>query len=125
MCTHISLLFFSFSFFRVLKILGCKHGCHDYLRSTGNRGVGGHLNISSIETLRSRGEALLSRLLWYDKKQFRQFIMMLVENRELPFLIPFLHGYLSFCGDPLNPFSTSTTATANGPPSTVGHTSEL
>ena len=119
--------FFPFLTSRVLKNLGCKNGCHDSMRPTGHGVGGGHLTISTVETLRSRGEALLSRLLWYDKKQFRQFIGMLVVNRDLPFLIPFLHGYLNFCGDPLNPFSTtSSTAVGNGPPSSAGgHPSKL
>ena len=73
-------------------------------------GAGGvHVPVSSTETLRNRGVALLSRLLWYDKKQFKQFMATLAENRDLTFLVTFLHGYLGFCADPNNPFSTSAT----------------
>ena len=123
--TYLKISDFYIIFFRVLKNLGCKNGCHDSMRPTGHGVGGGHLTISTVETLRSRGEALLSRLLWYDKKQFRQFIGMLVVNRDLQFLIPFMHGYLNFCGDPLNPFSTtSSTAVVNGPPSAGGHSSK-
>ena len=74
--------------------------------------VGSQIPISTCETLRNRGVALLSRLLWYDKKQFRQFLANLVESRDLTFLMPFLHGYLTFCGDPQNPFSTVVTSTS-------------
>ena len=100
--------------YRVLKILGCKHGCHDGMRAPVRQqsSVGSQIPISTCETLRNRGVALLSRLLWYDKKQFRQFLANLVESRDLTFLMPFLHGYLTFCGDPQNPFSTVVTSTS-------------
>ena len=123
--TFITTIFANF-YFRILKILGCKLGCHDASRPQTMHLIGGHLTTASIETLRSRGEALLSRLLWYDKKQFKQFVAMLVESRDITFLVRFMHGYLSFCGDPYNPFSTSSTANSgNGPPTTSGgHPSE-
>ena len=123
-------------FYRILKILGCPHGCHDMARpSRGQGGVGSQVPVSSVETLRHRGMALLSRLLWYDKKQFKQFVSNLSEERDLTFLLTFLHGYLGFCVDPHNPFSTASmgTSTASGATSATataatavsgGHSSE-
>ena len=116
------------SFYRVLKILGCKHGCHDHLRPQHKQsGVGSHVPTSTTETLRNRGVALLSRLLWYDKKQFRHFVASLVDSRDLAFLMPFLHGYLGFCADPNNPFSTnplsSLSSSNNAVPVGSGHPS--
>ena len=74
-------------FYRVLKILGCNYGCHESLRPPGGvGGVGVQVPISNVETLRNRGVALLSRLLWYDKKQFKQFLAMMADNRDLSFL---------------------------------------
>ena len=42
-------------FYRVLKILGCNHGCHESQRPPGGiGGVGVQVPISSVETLRNR-----------------------------------------------------------------------
>lgn len=93
--------------FRILKILGCQFGCHNPLR-------GGHLQAfqqttpsgNNIEVLRVKGVALLSRLLWYDKKQFKHYLSVMIESKQLPFLVGFMHGFLSFCNDPTSPFSS-------------------
>jgi hypothetical protein len=100
---------------RILKVLGCKFGCHENNRGSGFHSSApppppssGYCSLSNgitVETLRSRGVGLLSRLLWYDKRQFRQFFRILVETRDIQFLITFFHGYLAFCSDPTNPFS--------------------
>ena len=58
-----------------------------------------------ISSLRARGVAILSRLLWYDKKQFKAYLTMFVESKSITFLLNFLHGYLSFCCDSTSPFS--------------------
>jgi hypothetical protein len=58
-----------------------------------------------ISALRARGIAILSRLLWYDKKQFKAYLTMFVETKSIPFLLNFLHGYLSFCCDSTSPFA--------------------
>jgi hypothetical protein len=69
---------------RILKILGCKYGCHE-----GGRGASASVPSSyagngvSLDALRSRGVGLLSRLLWYDKRQFRQFLRLLVDSRDI------------------------------------------
>ena len=114
-------------FYRVLKILGCIHGCHEHCRPPGGQGgVGAQVPIAKADTLRHRGVALLSRLLWYDKKQFKQFVTSMTDDRDLPFLLTFLHGYLGFCADPQNPFSTTVTTGSSSTASNVasgGHSS--
>ena len=69
-----------------------------------------------ISALRTRGVAILSRLLWYDKKQFKAYLTLCVETKTITFLLNFLHGYLSFCCDPTSPFANvnvSTSVTSN------------
>lgn len=41
--------------------------------------------------------SLLSRLLWYDRAQFKRFLVLMVNTRGIGFLVGFLHGYLGFC----------------------------
>ena len=91
---------------RVLKVLGCQHGCHDSFRP-GQHSMAANTTPSGgdISALRARGVAILSRLLWYDKKQFKSYLQMFVETKSVPFLLNFLHGYLSFCCDATSPFS--------------------
>ena len=54
----------------------------------------------SSESHRSRSISLLSRLLWYDKVQFKRFIGILVNTRDISFLLSFFHSYLGFCVEP-------------------------
>ena len=44
------------------------------------------------EVLRSQAISLLSRLLWYDRSQFKRFLGRLAASREIPFLM----GYEAF-----------------------------
>lgn len=92
--------------FRVLKVLGCQHGCHNSIRP-GQHSMAANTTPSGgdISALRARGIAILSRLLWYDKKQFKAYLTMFVETKPITFLLNFLHGYLSFCCDSTSPFS--------------------
>ena len=92
--------------FRVLKVLGCQNGCHNSIRP-GQHSMAANTTPSGgdISALRARGVAILSRLLWYDKKQFKGYLTMFVETKSIPFLLNFLHGYLSFCCDSTSPFS--------------------
>ena len=55
------------------------------------------------EVLRSQAISLLSRLLWYDRAQFKKFLGLMAATREIPFLMGFLHGYLGFCAEPSHP----------------------
>ena len=93
-------------YFRVLKVLGCQNGCHNSIRP-GQHSMAANTTPSGgdISALRARGVAILSRLLWYDKKQFKAYLTMFVETKSTPFLLNFLHGYLSFCCDTTSPFS--------------------
>ena len=97
-------IFFKFS--RVLKVLGCQNGCHNSIRP-GQHSMAANTTPSGgdISSLRARGVAILSRLLWYDKKQFKAYLTMFVESKSITFLLNFLHGYLSFCCDSTSPFS--------------------
>lgn len=105
--------------YRMLKLFGCPHMSCPFSSSpaienapnlTANLGGGGLRN----EALRMQAISLLSRLMWYDKDQFRRFICILVNTREIPFLLGFLHGYLGFCTEPTNPHSPLP-STASGP----------
>ena len=93
-------------YFRVLKALGCQHGCHNSIRP-GHHSIAANTTPSGgdVSALRARGIAILSRLLWYDKKQFKAYLTMFVETKPITFLLNFHHGYLSFCCDPTSPFS--------------------
>lgn len=104
---------------RLLRIFGCPHqGCPQFNPAPGGTnsgnslhappsgslgGSGSNLAGGGHEALRSQAISLLSRLLWYDKGQFKKFIGILVNTREMPFLLSFLHGYLGFCLEPVNP----------------------
>ena len=94
---------------RLLKVLGCHHGCHDCSRSqiTGSE---------PLEVLRNSSSALISRLLKFNQKQFKSFLSSLVSSKDVAFTLTFLHAYLGFCTvDPNNPFSpTTNTGTGNG-----------
>ena len=74
------------------------------------------------EVLRSQAISLLSRLLWYDRAQFKKFLGLMAATREIPFLMGFLHGYLGFCAEPSHPGcpsplpATSKTDTSYSPP---------
>ena len=112
--------------FRVLKVLGCQHGCHNSIRP-GQHSMAANTTPSGgdISALRTRGVAILSRLLWYDKKQFKAYLTLCVETKTITFLLNFLHGYLSFCCDPTSPFANvnvSTTVASNQTASQQSHT---
>ena len=91
---------------RLLKLFGCPHsGCPSFYHDSQNHLPTGLSTVSPMEPLRLQAISLLSRLLWYDKDQFKRFISILVNTREIQFLLGFLHGYLGFCTEPSNPHS--------------------
>ena len=95
---------------RLLKLFGCTHnGCasHTPLGESSSLGPPPPSSTAPAPTdlLRAQAVSLLSRLMWYDKNQFKKFITLLVQTREIPFLLGFLHSYLGFCTDPSNPHS--------------------
>lgn len=109
-------------FFRLLKIFGCPHGCvmqqpsllqqqqhqqqqqqqqASFEGSQAPNGAGGGVKpCPNLEAQRTKAISLLSRLLWYDKAQFKRFICILVNTRDIAFLLSFFHAYLGFCVDP-------------------------
>ena len=85
-------LFFS----RVLKHLGCPHGCAD-----GQRGP-------PADFLRSQGQNILSKLHRASPRQFSRFLREMVCNQTISDILDFFHAYVGFCVDPsslLSPLS--------------------
>ncbi|XP_071444564.1 protein unc-80 homolog isoform X1 [Hetaerina americana] len=73
---------------RVLKHLGCPHGCSD-----GQRGP-------PADFLRSQGQSILTKLHRASEKQFSRFLRDLVNRNCLSEVIDFFHAYVGFCVDP-------------------------
>ncbi|XP_044757175.1 protein unc-80 homolog [Coccinella septempunctata] len=81
---------------RILKHLGCPHGCSD-----GQRGP-------AAEFLRTQCQNILTKLNRASGKEFKAFLRDFVRNHTLPDLIDFFHAYVGFCIDPsslLSPLS--------------------
>lgn len=101
-------------FDRLLKMFGCPHPvCASGTTAGDAHTLGpptlgmplGPLGSTTSDLLRSQATTLLSRLLWYDKKQFRRFVCVLVNTRDVSFLLGFLHAFLGFCHELSNPHS--------------------
>ncbi|KAG8225921.1 hypothetical protein J437_LFUL005957 [Ladona fulva] len=73
---------------RVLKHLGCPHGCGD-----GQRGP-------PADFLRSQGQTILAKLHRASQKQFSRFLRDLVNRNSLSEVMEFFHSYVGFCVDP-------------------------
>ncbi|GLG97294.1 Protein unc-80 homolog [Gryllus bimaculatus] len=73
---------------RVLKHLGCPHGCGD-----GQRGP-------PADFLRSQGQSILSKLHRACSRQFSRFLRDMVRQYSVPDLLDFFHAYVGFCVDP-------------------------
>jgi hypothetical protein len=85
-----------FIFIRVLKHLGCPHGCAD-----GQRGP-------PADFLRSQGQNILSKLHRASPRQFSRFFREMVCNQTISDVLDFFHAYVGFCVDPsslLSPLS--------------------
>ncbi|XP_060527222.1 protein unc-80 homolog isoform X3 [Cylas formicarius] len=81
---------------RVLKHLGCPHGCAD-----GQRGP-------AAEFLRTQCQNLLARLNKAGANQFKKFLREYVKSQPLADIMDILHAYLGYCVDPaslLSPLS--------------------
>lgn len=81
---------------RVLKHLGCPHGCAD-----GQRGP-------PADFLRSQGQNILSKLHRASPRQFSRFLREMVCNQTISDVLDFFHAYVGFCVDPsslLSPLS--------------------
>lgn len=82
--------------FRVLKHLGCLHGCAD-----GQRGP-------AAEFLRTQCQNILTRLHKSSQKQFKKFLRDYVRIQPLNEILDVFHAYLGYCVDPtslLSPLS--------------------
>ncbi|EEC18424.1 hypothetical protein IscW_ISCW014952 [Ixodes scapularis] len=72
---------------RVMKHLGCPHGCGEGHRS------------SSAETVRRQAQGCLLRLHKADEAQFRRFLRELVRERSLPEVVDVYHAFMGFCAE--------------------------
>lgn len=82
--------------FRVLKHLGCPHGCAD-----GQRGP-------AAEFLRTQCQNILSKLHRSSSKQFTKYLRDYVNYQMVSEVLDFFHAYVGFCIDPsslLSPLS--------------------
>lgn len=81
---------------RVIKHLGCPHGCSDGIRGP------------QADLCRSQAQSILTRLHKASPKQFAKLLRVLI--RELPIneLLDLFHSYVGFCLEPsslLSPLS--------------------
>ncbi|XP_015837449.1 protein unc-80 homolog isoform X10 [Tribolium castaneum] len=73
---------------KVLKHLGCPHGCAD-----GQRGP-------AAEFLRTQCQNILAKLNRASGKQFKNFLRDYVKNQTIPDILDFFHAYVGYCIDP-------------------------
>ncbi|XP_023346426.1 protein unc-80 homolog [Eurytemora carolleeae] len=78
---------------RILVLLGCPHNCLE------------RNSDPPSPKLRIHCMSLLSRLLWFNKKEFKAFISLIISHRSVQFLIGFFHSYLGFCSSIPNMYS--------------------
>ncbi|CAH0559503.1 unnamed protein product [Brassicogethes aeneus] len=81
---------------RVLKHLGCPHGCAD-----GQRGP-------AAEFLRTQCQNIFTKMNRASGKQFKVFLRDYVKYHALPEILEFFHAYVGYCIDPnslLSPLS--------------------
>lgn len=84
---------------RVIKHLGCPHGCGEGHRS------------ATAESVRRQAHACLLRLHRADESQFRRFLRELVRERSLAEVVDIYHALMGFCaetGSLLSPTSEGT-----------------
>lgn len=81
---------------RVLKHLGCPHGCSDRIRGP------------QTDFCRSQGQTILSKLHRASSKQFSRFLRTMVREQPISEILEFFHAFVGFCLDPsslLSPLS--------------------
>lgn len=81
---------------RVIKQLGCPHGCAESQRGP------------PADFLRSQGQSILSKLHRASHKLFTRFFRRLVQEHPIAELLEFFHAYTGYCVDPgslLSPLS--------------------
>lgn len=96
------------SVIRVIKHLGCPHGCGEGHRSP------------TAESVRRQAHACLLRLHRADESQFRRFLRELVRERSLAEVVDIYHALMGFCAEtgsllsPITQKRTSTTSSQDG-----------
>ncbi|KAL1497693.1 hypothetical protein ABEB36_008611 [Hypothenemus hampei] len=87
---------------RVLKHLGCPHGCADGQRSP------------AAEFLRTQCQNIMTRLHKYGQKQFKSFLKEYIKTQALTEIMDILHAYLGYCVDPTSLLSPLTVGGLGG-----------
>ncbi|XP_072743186.1 protein unc-80 homolog isoform X2 [Anoplolepis gracilipes] len=73
---------------RVLKHLGCLHGCLDGVRGP------------QADICRSQGQTILTKLHRASSRQFSRFLRTMIREQPLPDILDFFHAYVGYCVDP-------------------------
>nr|CAD7443506.1 unnamed protein product [Timema bartmani] len=73
---------------RVIKHLGCPHGCAD-----GQRGP-------PADFLRSQSQTILSKLYRASSRQFSKFLREMMRRQSISDILDLFHAYIGFCVDP-------------------------
>lgn len=81
---------------RVLRHLGCPHGCLDGVRGP------------QADICRSQGQTILTKLHRASSRQFSRFLRTMIREQPLTDILDFFHAYVGYCVDPsslLSPLS--------------------
>ncbi|XP_046742007.1 protein unc-80 homolog isoform X8 [Diprion similis] len=73
---------------RVLKHLGCPHGCAEGMRGP------------PADFIRSQGQTILCKLHRASSRQFSKFLRSMIRDQPIPEILDFFHAYVGFCVDP-------------------------
>ncbi|XP_029661672.1 protein unc-80 homolog [Formica exsecta] len=73
---------------RVLKHLGCPHGCLDGVRGP------------QADICRSQGQTILTKLHRASSRQFSRFLRTMIREQPLTEIMDFFHAYVGYCVDP-------------------------
>ncbi|XP_044582762.1 protein unc-80 homolog isoform X13 [Cotesia glomerata] len=98
--------------FRVIKHLGCPHGCADGIRGP------------QADFCRSQVSNLLSKLFQSSSRQFSRTLRLMVRNQPISEILELFHSYVGFCVEPsslLSPLNQK--RNVNKSPETANQTS--
>ncbi|KAL0104477.1 hypothetical protein PUN28_017301 [Cardiocondyla obscurior] len=73
---------------RVLRHLGCPHGCLDGVRGP------------QADICRSQGQTILTKLHRASSRQFSRFLRTMMREQPLTEIMDFFHAYVGYCVDP-------------------------
>ncbi|KYN10340.1 Protein unc-80 like protein, partial [Trachymyrmex cornetzi] len=73
---------------RVLRHLGCPHGCLDGVRG------------AQADICRSQGQTILTKLHRASSRQFSRFLRTMIREQPLTEILDFFHAYVGYCVDP-------------------------